>query len=809
MRHGFRYKLLALALLPILAGLFGVVLFVMQVVEQEVRKNAHADLRIGAKVVDQYLASRNQDLSAKVDVLAADYAIKEVLAFGEASSLRSALINHGNRVEASFAAFVWADGSKPVFSHIEHEAPFEETLMDLIDENEDAPQISALLVDHGVHQIIAAPVRAPTVIGFLVLGFEVGDSTLARIESLTALETALIRINNTNSSIIAPTPAHSAADAWLGEISEQNTTFTAHTSAGEFISLNTTFLPGDIRVLIGLRRSVDEAMQPYRDARDAIGLLALAILLVVAGLALWVAAGMARPLRRLTEVAEEMSDGNYRVAVSVRSKDEVGTLANAFRSMQGGIAEREAKISHQAYHDSLTGLPNREQLVRRINDHIFQQAPLLHLACIRLTNVQTLMSSIGQKAGDELIIEAGRQIQKILPAVASLHHTGTDEFFIFFASGSLEKVHTVLNEISHSLFGGVATSHHNVIVQAHCGSSVFPDHGKEPADVVRAARIAASDAEQRRVPHATYEPAREEQFDRQIRIINDLPRAIAGAEIQLVYQPKITIETGAIYGAEVLVRWEHEELGFLPPDEFIPAAEQAGTITALTRYVIQRALVALKTWREEHPALTLGVNLSTRDLLDRGLPKFVQIQLDNSGLPADALTLEITETSIMENTDRALEVLHLLRDTGVRISIDDFGTGQSSLSQLHMLPVDELKIDKGFVMHLESDPASEILVDSTITLAHRFGLSVVAEGVEDEYSLRRLAELNCEVAQGYFFSKPVSQSTFTMWARDHVPKAYPERRDAGQRPFNHERGGNIARLNEARVSQDSGQSGHQ
>ena len=783
MRQGFRYKLLALALLPILVGLSGTFLIVTNLAKSEVKANAHAELKVGTNVVGQYLASRANDLTTKVEILASDYAIKEVLAYGDEASLGSALKNHGNRVGAKFAMFIYADGSAPVFTDVEFGQRFGDSVTELIDENLDSQKLSALILNDGVYQIFGAPVNAPTVIGFLILGFEANDVIVEGVKTLAGLDTALVQVDGGEISILSTTVEKNTQDGWVSPNAPTQQTFTTQTSVGEFISLNTEFHSGDSRVLIAMRRSVDEAMQPYREARNTMIFFSLIVLAIVAGIALWIARSMAKPLHLLTLAAAQMSRGEYSSSIEVTSKDEFGILASAFQAMQIDIAEREMEMQHQAYHDPLTDLPNRAHLARSVRKILDQQTPRLTLICIRFSNMPKVVSSIGQSSGDALLIQAINKIQSQLKEDALLFHTSTEEFFVLAENASEKNTEQSVSEIVRLLLNGVATEHHNVLISANCGISEFPKHGDNAEHLIRAARIAATDALDQNVSVAHYQISREEQYERQIRIINDLPSAIADSDLHLVYQPKISIETGELYGAEALVRWEHKELGFLPPDEFIPAAEQAGTIIPLTKFVLQRSLVALSKWRREHPDLTLGINLSTRDLLEADLPKFVQNQLDYNGLPSDAVTLEITETSILENVERSLKTLNRLRDIGVRISIDDFGTGHSSLSQLHTLPVDELKIDKSFVTNLETDPASEILVQSTIELAHRFGLLVVAEGVEDEYSLRRLAELNCEIAQGYFISKPIAQSTFTKWARDYVPQVYREQRNYATRSF--------------------------
>jgi len=262
----------------------------------------------------------------------------------------------------------------------------------------------------------------------------------------------------------------------------------------------------------------------------------------------------------------------------------------------------------------------------------------------------------------------------------------------------------------------------------------------------------------------------------QLQIVNDLRSALQRDQVFLHFQPKIALPAGNFCGAEALVRWNHPELGLLMPDSFIPAAEQAGTIVHLTRYVISKALQHCRNWHAEGIDASISVNLSARDLQDEYLPYFVLQELKDKEFAAHNLTLEITENSVMQDVNHAINVLECLRDIGVRISIDDFGTGHSSLAQLRNIPLHELKIDKSFVMNLTDDAQNEAIVRTTIELAHSMNLEVVAEGVECEDTLRRLSEAGCEQAQGNFLSKPISSEELVKWCRNFAAVAYEERR---------------------------------
>jgi EAL domain-containing protein (putative c-di-GMP-specific phosphodiesterase class I) len=247
-------------------------------------------------------------------------------------------------------------------------------------------------------------------------------------------------------------------------------------------------------------------------------------------------------------------------------------------------------------------------------------------------------------------------------------------------------------------------------------------------------------------------------------------------EILVYFQPQLSLPHGIVCGAEALVRWQHKELGFLSPDDFIPAAEQSGTIVHLTRFVLASAVAACREWQRAGHTLGVSVNLSSRDLQDEYLPYYVLQLLEEHDIAPDRLTLEITENSVMRHLQQAITVLECLRDIGVLISMDDFGTGHSSLAQIKNIPLHEIKIDKSFILTFTGDKRNRAIVQATIELAHNMNLKVVAEGVEDEQTLRQISKLGCEEAQGYFISRPVPPDELIDWLATREEVSYAERR---------------------------------
>jgi diguanylate cyclase (GGDEF)-like protein len=532
-------------------------------------------------------------------------------------------------------------------------------------------------------------------------------------------------------------------------------------------------------VLVVLQRSVSEAMAPYIEARGGLFAFGAALLALVAIAGGWFSTTIARPLRTLRAASRRMISGDYDRNVDVVSDDEFGELASSFNAMQKAIGEREQRISHHALHDPLTDLPNRAKILKGLTSAIEQARKTgssISVLSIRLVRMNEISSTLGHGATDELIKMAARHLQADLGDVELLGHTGTNEFVLVLPGHDVENALSYVDRIDSILGSGIALDRINIILQTEIGIAEFPRHCGAAADLLRFASIARTEAEANNEHMRVYQPGRENEFLRRLKIVNDLPSALRRGDIEIWFQPKVSLPDGKLCGAEALVRWTHADLGFLSPDDFIPAAEQSGTIVVLTRHVIDVALRECRTWENSGHSLQVSVNLSARDLLDEYLPYHVMQSLKEHGLPANRLTLEVTENSIMEQLRRSLSVLECLKDIGVRISMDDFGTGHSSLAQLRNIPLHELKIDKSFIMSLCNDEHNESIVRTTIELAHGMGLGVVAEGVEDEAVMRRIAGFGCEQAQGYFISKPIPAQDALSWLEAFEPVSFPDRR---------------------------------
>jgi diguanylate cyclase (GGDEF)-like protein len=430
---------------------------------------------------------------------------------------------------------------------------------------------------------------------------------------------------------------------------------------------------------------------------------------------------------------------------------------------------RQAVINHhRALHDALTDLPNRQLFLRRLTDEIeLRPGNDFVVMLADLDDFKAVNDSLGHHLGDVLLRRVAARLADAAPPEAIVARLGGDEFALLLPGADAEAGMALAHRLLERLEEPVEVESFSLDVRASMGVAAYPAHGRDQHELLKHADLAlyrAKDTRTRCECYAGQDQAPE--FDR-LALAAELRRGIERGELVLHYQPKLALDGDRPDGVEALVRWQHPYLGLIGPDGFIPLAEQSNLIKPLTRWVLETALAQCGAWRARGLDLRVAVNLSTRSLLDRNLPAQVAELLRSQGLPAEALQLEITETKIVADFGRARHVLQELRALGVRVAIDDFGTGFSSLAQLQQLPADEIKIDKSFVMDMETNGNNAAIVRSTIGLGHNLSLDVTAEGVETPETCDRLMELGCHYVQGFHLGRPSEPEACERLMRRH------------------------------------------
>lgn len=424
------------------------------------------------------------------------------------------------------------------------------------------------------------------------------------------------------------------------------------------------------------------------------------------------------------------------------------------------------KLEYQATHDSLTLLPNRSFLYRELEKKLAEpKGKKFALMLMDLDRFKEINDTLGHHVGDELLKQIGPRIEvEIAEHNALVTRLGGDEFAILLSNIRSNQQAVVLGyRVLDAIREPFVLEGLNTEISASIGVTVYPDQAQDISTLMRFADVAMYQAKSEKKGVAVYRASFDRYTPKRLALINDLGKAIREDQLELYYQPKIDVETREAYGFEALIRWNHPEMGFIPPGEFIPLAEMSEVIHPLTMWVIEHAIIQARKWLDRGHEFTIAANLSAQNLLNDSLVDSLAAMLRRHQLPAQYLELEITESTIMADPDRALKALQEVHDLGITLAIDDFGTGYSSLAYLKRLPVSSLKIDCSFVKDILEDEQDSIIVNSTINLAHNLGLSVVAEGVEEEEILKHLNLMGADKAQGYHIGKPMNVGDVDLW----------------------------------------------
>jgi len=752
-------------------------LIVVLVNKGNVREEVTANLRVGSRVFDRLLEARGRQVAQGVRVLSADFAFREAIASGDLPTIESVLANHGSRIDADSVLLVSLDGQMIADNREGIEAPVTFESNKLIGRAVEKGEATSIeIIGDSPYQVVMVPVRAPLPIAWVVIGHRIDDAFLAELERLTQLEVSFwSEPTLTRPAILESTLEMKDRGALLALLSSTpsgDSVQTVDLAGTEYLTLVRPIeISAGRRVSVVIQRNLAEAMQPF--ARLQL------ILLFVAGLALLAtiivgliaARGVTRPVLELASAAAKLEEGDYSGELVARSNDEIGDLARLFNKMKDGIRSREEKILYQATHDSLTGLPNRALFLDRLDQSIRlakRQNSSVSLLMMDLDRFKEINDTLGHFYGDRVLIETGTRLRQITRDSDTVARLGGDEFALMLVSTDEKNVPVVIQKVLDVFSEPFDLGEVRVEVDTSIGVVSYPTHGTDPKTLLQRADIAMYEAKRNQLDYAIYEQGKDEHSLERLSLMSELRQAVQRGEFELHYQPKVDLASGRTLHVEALVRWNHPRQGQISPVSFISLAEQSGNIGLITRWVLNRAISQVGEWKNDALSLVVAVNLSALDLLDSDLPSFIDAKLRENGVSSSHLLLEITESAVMRDPNYAMRILRELKALGIRLAIDDFGTGYSSLAHLKRLPVDELKIDKSFVMHMDSNSEDAVIVRSTIELGHNMGLKVIAEGVENVEAWEILKTFGCDMAQGYFMSPPLTADAFRKWLTQSI-----------------------------------------
>ena len=760
---GARIVLFFVALLVLVQGLGA--FLVIQANSQIARQTIDQELEQGERVFKQLLAQNQARLEQGAGILSADFAFRQAIASNDTGTILSVLRNHGARVGAnvmtlaSLENVVRADTLDP-------ERPGKSfAFPDLIRIAAVEGKASSVVIREGkLYQLVVVPVLAPEPMAWVGLAFEVDDRVAKDLNQLTGLEVSFASWMPASAwRLHASTLPPALREALLAAFSgDEGMSAKVHEIelGGEEYETRVTPLESrpDKRIVAILQKPLVIGLAPFKRISASFFWLTLAGLVILVAGSLFIARSITRPVHRLVEAARSVQQGDYTRHVQVEHKDEIGQLAVSFNHMLDGIVSREKEILRLAYEDGLTGLPNRamfnEQLDQATRIAKRGEAPIAVLL-FDMDRFKAINDTLGHPVGDQALREVGLRVRRALRDSDVIARLGGDEFAVLLATGNAENSKVVAEKIHRALEEPFVIDGQSMDMTASIGIARFPEHGEDASALLRAADVAMYEAKRTKSGYAIYDPSHDERRQEFLTLLGELRRAV-----------------------EALVRWRHPTRGFVEPAEFIPFAEQTGYIGAITRWVLGRAIEQCGVWERTGLRIRMCVNVSARDLQDGdALVSLVSAGLAAEELPAGMLCLEITESALMEDPLSAQSTLRKLRELGIATSIDDYGTGYSSLAYIKQLAVNELKIDRAFVSGMEADRRNAAIVRSTIELGHNLGLTVVAEGVETEHELAELRRFGCDEAQGYLFARPMAAPALERWLSGARDKSSGQRSD--------------------------------
>lgn len=744
-----------------------------RIINQNAYQSAENDLKVGTSVFNNILEQNTANLTQGAKILAADYGFKSSVTSEDSETINSALSNHQARINADIAIFSSINSDHVIVSGNLSTAAAAKVTSELIAKYKNNDEsLNFEVFNMAPYQLVAVPVKAPLTIGWIIMGFKIDNVLANKLQQLTNLQVTFIQKTEDNQWGVAGTTLSA-------EHAQQLTTATAQHFANkklkfEFDVDDATYDSSAIllheentAIVAVLQQSLTKAMANYQPLKTSL------IILVLIGLVLFIVATyylskyISAPIKSLSDTAKQLELGNYSVEVKANRDDEIGDLTQSFNAMREAIALREQKVSRLAFWDETTGLMNRIAFIKAVNDvfnkHGNNQKPLAVIV-FNIDRFKMINKILGRAFADKLLALIGEKLSAtVKKSTDVVARVGADEYGILLTDTEEQSAMRVAERLLAIFDEPLQVEAQYIDVRMSGGIALYPQHTADVETLFIHAETALQVSKIKKSGLVLYDADYEKEIEANLTLVTELKKAAKDNELILFIQPKVNFENQSVDTAEALVRWQHPTKGMIFPDQFIPYAEELGVIQEITHWMLEEACKTVVALKAKGISLKIAINISTRDLIDQQLPRIIMDLFSQYQVGPEAISLEITESSIMDDPIRSEQTLLKLSEMGLNIAIDDYGTGYSSLAYLKKLPVQELKIDKSFVLKVDQNEHDATIVRSTIDLGHNLNMKVVAEGVENQASWDLLNSMGCDVGQGYFMAKPMHVNFFEDW----------------------------------------------
>jgi diguanylate cyclase (GGDEF)-like protein len=765
--HSLRSKLFILTVLLVGITQLGSLIATSIMADSDAERQAQAHLSIGEALFNELMRGRSKAMIKSVTAIT-DELPDELAARNDHETWLKAKTT---AIEADFSLLLDNLGEIITTSDPAISAAYPDLVSRAA---EDGIARSTIVIGDQFFEMVTVPVVGMLPKRWLSTGFEV-DATLVNLfHDRIGLDIAIIGHVDKQQQVIASSVAiDTRSDIQLNALTTEQTatkSMSTRINGEKFLIRSHPFLHDTFDIVVLLKAPLSEAIASYRTLQImALVVGALALIIALLG-ATRISRGILAPLERIGDAVSRIGSGDYSTPVSARKNEEFAGLAAAINNMQKQVSQRETQLAHEAHLDRLTNLPNRSLAVQNLDQSIRKLHSMggeISVMIISLSGFSEIRTAFGQPIGDELLLIAADRLRSTIPLDTALGYLDGDEFLLVMESTEATSAWTTAENIAAIFTTGLSNGTINISTSVCIGISSFPRDGDNAEKLLLHAAMACNEARQTPESIAAYQVGSEDQYARRLEILGGLRRATLEDELKLYLQPKVNLVEGSVCGAEALIRWDHPTLGILSPLEFIAVAEQSGNVALISQWVLRKAVSTCRLWIEEGIDLPVSVNLSGHDIVNPDLPRMIIEILKEYDLDPAYLMLEVAEQALCRDFELATVILQCLRDLGIKISVDDFGTGHASMARIRNLPVDELKIDKAFVAELPDNRKDVAIVRAIIELAHSLDIEVLAEGVESRPAMRWLANMGCERAQGFLISRPMPAETFSQWVEHY------------------------------------------